>query len=106
MFGPLCQRRITAGMRHAAATGLIFHLWWHPHNFGSHVDDNMALLRQILEHYRALAQEHGMVSRSMAEVAAATRDGVGHTLPGLRAAQPAELGRDSMQAARVSITAT
>jgi Polysaccharide deacetylase len=105
LFGPLCQRRITAGMTHAATTGLIFHLWWHPHNFGSHVADNMALLRQILEHYRALAQEHGMVSRSMGEVATAARDGVSHCLPGLRPAQPAGQSAESMRAARVSVTA-
>jgi peptidoglycan/xylan/chitin deacetylase (PgdA/CDA1 family) len=106
MFGPLCQRRITASMTNAATTGRIFHLWWHPHNFGSHIDDNMAILRQLLDHYRALAEEHGMVSRNMREVAAAVRQGVSDTLPGLRAAQPAGRSLDSMQAARVSARAT
>jgi Polysaccharide deacetylase len=103
MFGALCQRRITASMANAATTGRIFHLWWHPHNFGSHVDDNMAIVRRILNHYRALAEEHGMVSRNMGEIAAAVRDGVSHTLPGRRAAQRAGRSLDSMQAARVSV---
>ncbi len=106
MFGPLCQRRIAAGMTNAATTGRIFHLWWHPHNFGSHVDDNMAILGQILEHYRALAEEHGMASRNMVEVATATRGDINHSIQGLRSAQPAGPGLDTMKAARVSVTAT
>ena len=91
-------------MRHAARNGQVFHLWWHPHNFGSHVDDNMAILRQILAHYRALAEEHGMVSRNMGEVAAAARAGVSQNLKGLRAAEAMEPGLESMKAARVSVT--
>jgi peptidoglycan/xylan/chitin deacetylase (PgdA/CDA1 family) len=105
-FGRLCQHRIAAGMTNAAATGRIFHLWWHPHNFGSHVDENMAILGQILEHYRALAGEHGMVSRNMAEVATAARGDVSHSVQGLRPAHPAGQGLDTMKAARVSVTAT
>ena len=72
-FGALCQRRIEAGMGHAARTGRIYHLWWHPHNFGSHVDDNIAMLRKVLERYRALAETEGMGSRTMGEIAAAAR---------------------------------
>ncbi|MEJ2291383.1 MAG: polysaccharide deacetylase family protein [Deinococcales bacterium] len=29
---PLRLHRITTAMRRAAATGALFHLWWHPHN--------------------------------------------------------------------------
>lgn len=76
MFGGLCQRRIEAGMSAAARAGRIFHLWWHPHNFGSHVDDNIAVLRTILERYRALSETEGMASRTMGEIAAAARAGV------------------------------
>ena len=106
MLGPLCHHRIAAGMTHAAATGRIFHLWWHPHNFGSHVDDNMAMLRQIMEHYRELAQEHGMVSRNMGEVATAARHGPSHSVEGMRPAVAPEPRLDAMKAARVSVTAT
>lgn len=70
----LCHRRIAAGMTHAATTGRIYHLWWHPHNFGSHRAENMAILQRILEHYRSLAEEHGMVSRNMGEIAATVLD--------------------------------
>lgn len=81
-FGALCQRRIEAGMRHAARTGQVFHLWWHPHNFGSHVDDNIAMLRTVMERYRALSEVHGMISRTMAEMAAVARPAAARQLDG------------------------
>ena len=89
VFARLCQRRTEACMTHAASTGQIFHLWWHPHNFGSHVDDNLAVLRTTMERYRALSEEQGMVSRTMGEIAAATRPGVTRQLESLvQAAAP------------------
>ena len=106
MLGPLCRHRIAAGMTHAAATGQVFHLWWHPHNFGSHVDDNLAVLRQIMEHYRALAQEHGMVSPNMSEVATTVRRGASRRLERQRPAAPSAPGLDAVKAARVSATVT
>jgi Polysaccharide deacetylase len=65
---PLLLRRIHAGMRHAARNGLTYHLWWHPHNFGIHQEQNLDLLKSILRYFGQLAQEYGMVSRSMGEL--------------------------------------
>jgi Polysaccharide deacetylase len=65
---PLLLRRIRASMRHAAKNGLIYHLWWHPHNFGIHQEQNLDILRSILHYFGRLAQEYGMVSRSMGEL--------------------------------------
>jgi hypothetical protein len=62
-------RRITSAMQHAAKSGRIYHLWWHPHNFGIGLKENILFLRRVLEAFRVLAAEHGMRSRSMAEVA-------------------------------------
>lgn len=61
--------RIKRQMSHAARNGLAYHLWWHPHNFGIHTDENMAFLRQVLDHYRRLAGEFGMRSLSMKQAA-------------------------------------
>ena len=47
----------------------MFHLWWHPHNFGVDLTENMRFLRQILEHVRLLQQQFGMQSLNMREVA-------------------------------------
>jgi hypothetical protein len=104
-FGALCQRRIEAGMTHAARIGRIYHLWWHPHNFGSHVDDNIAVLRKVLERYRALSQTQGMVSRTMGEIAAAARAGVTHQPASLsQAGGPLPPRWEVGEAARVSPT--
>ena len=106
MFGHLCHRRIATGMTHAAATGQVFHLWWHPHNFGIYRSENIALLRQILEHYRALADQYGMVSRNMGEIAASVLGGLGHAPEGARPAPAPQPRRETRQAARVSVVAT
>src|SRR3546814_14899491 len=61
--------RICRAMRQAAISGSVFHLWWHPHNFGADIAENMAFLRRILESYRQLADEYGMTSATIAETA-------------------------------------
>ena len=69
MLEPLRLRRILRGLDHAARRGEMFHLWWHPHNFGVDLTENMRFLRQILEHVRLLQQQFGMQSLNMREVA-------------------------------------
>jgi hypothetical protein len=56
-------------MRHAATRRQIIHLWWHPHDFGIHIDENIAFLRRILTSYQQFHHTHGMKSLSMIEVA-------------------------------------
>jgi hypothetical protein len=63
-------RRILSGMEHAAQNRKVFHLWWHPHNFGVNIPQNMAVLRRIAEHYRHLHATYGMESQSMGDLAA------------------------------------
>ncbi len=67
---PLRLRRITKAFDQAAASGRIFHLWWHPHNFGAHVDENLRFLERILTHFARLRDADRMRSMTMAEVAA------------------------------------
>ncbi|GAA4370450.1 polysaccharide deacetylase family protein [Hymenobacter saemangeumensis] len=62
-------RRMLNGMEHAAKHGEVYHLWWHPHNFGVNLQENMAVLRQLAAHFQHLQSRYGMVSLSMAEVA-------------------------------------
>lgn len=67
-FEDLLLRRIRRAMEHAAKSGEIFHLWWHPEDFARDPGQNLRILRQVLEafdHYRA---QYGMVSHSMSEV--------------------------------------
>lgn len=68
-FEPLRLRRILADMTYAARNNLVYHLWWHPHNFGTNLDANISFLRRILEHYVALRDQIGMESMNMGEIA-------------------------------------
>ncbi len=68
-YNALHIRRIKSEMTQAARNGAHYHLWWHPHNMGRHIDGNFAQLKQILEHFEKLRGEYGMQSRTMAGMA-------------------------------------
>ena len=61
-------RRIKGSMTYAAKNGLVYHLWWHPHNFASHTKDNIATLSSIFEHFLFLKNKYGFENRTMGEV--------------------------------------
>jgi hypothetical protein len=61
-------RRIKREMTDAAKKGLVYHLWWHPHNFGKNMDLNFRTLETILDHYDFLADKYGMQSMNMKEI--------------------------------------
>jgi peptidoglycan/xylan/chitin deacetylase (PgdA/CDA1 family) len=69
-FERLRLERLRSGMRHAASSGRIFHLWWHPHNFSQYQSENFSLLEQLLDEFDRLALAEGMQSLTMADVAA------------------------------------
>lgn len=62
-------RRVKQSMTYAAKKGEVYHLWWHPHNFGTYLDKNIQILREILEHFTYLQKIYGFRSRNMNEVA-------------------------------------
>jgi peptidoglycan/xylan/chitin deacetylase (PgdA/CDA1 family) len=70
LLEPLRVRRILGDLEHAAAHGLVYHLWWHPHNLGGDVEANFRVLRQVLDRFALLRERHGMRSLSMRELAA------------------------------------
>jgi peptidoglycan/xylan/chitin deacetylase (PgdA/CDA1 family) len=61
--------RIKKSLDHAAKNRTAFHLWWHPHNFGIHLQENLFFLEEVLKHYKKLHEEYGMESRNMKEIA-------------------------------------
>jgi hypothetical protein len=63
-------RRIRRDLRSAAEKGRIYHLWWHPHNFGVNLDENLAFLESALQSFDELRSRRGMESLNMAECAA------------------------------------
>tara|TARA_B100000809_G_scaffold111195_1_gene109784 strand:+ start:3318 stop:4286 length:969 start_codon:yes stop_codon:yes gene_type:complete len=54
MLKILKLNRIKKSMNYAAKNGLVYHLWWHPHNFGKNTERNFKILNQILIHYSKL----------------------------------------------------
>ncbi len=65
---PLRLRRILSSMTYAAKKGLVYHLWWHPHNFGVNIGKNSSFLKRILSHYMYLREQYGMKSFNMKEL--------------------------------------
>ena len=61
--------RISSAMTRAAKTNTLFHLWWHPHNFGVDVNTNIAFLVRLLDHFTQLQHRFGMRSLTMRDLA-------------------------------------
>ena len=66
-FHPRHIATIQRSMTVAAQTGMGYHLWWHPHNFGRDLDANMHGLRQIIRHFAQLRTTCDMSSLTMAD---------------------------------------
>lgn len=62
-------KRIKSGMTYAAKNNLMYHLWWHPHNFGINQEENFSFLEKILQHYGVLNDQYGFKSYTMTELA-------------------------------------
>lgn len=62
--------RIKKQMLHAAKNGLVFHLWWHPHNIGVKTDYHLQQLDEIFAYYQVLKEKYGMLSLNMGEAVA------------------------------------
>jgi peptidoglycan/xylan/chitin deacetylase (PgdA/CDA1 family) len=76
-FEPLRLARLKNAMTHAAKTNGIFHLWWHPHNFGANTDQNIASLKILLEHFEKLNDKYGMTAKCMGDFADADGQNIG-----------------------------
>ncbi len=68
LLEPLRIRRIKSAMKHAAIHNEVFHLWWHPHNFGSNLEENIDCLQEICAEFEELRRRYGFYSLNMAEL--------------------------------------
>lgn len=57
--------RIRSEMSSAAKNGAIYHLWWHPHNFGNHPGESVEELKLILAHFKKCQKEYDFLSTNM-----------------------------------------
>jgi peptidoglycan/xylan/chitin deacetylase (PgdA/CDA1 family) len=62
-------KRIMNEMTKAAQKNELYHLWWHPHNFGINITENIANLTIILNHYQVLHNKYGFINSTMTEAA-------------------------------------
>ena len=69
LLEPIRLQRLKTAMRSAAQEGRDFHLWWHPHNFGTHTAQNLATMREVLDEYRLLQERYAWPSLNMGEAA-------------------------------------
>lgn len=68
-FNSIRLNRIKNSLTFAAKNKQAYHLWWHPHNFGINLKENLASLDEILKHYKTLNASFDMQSKSMKEIA-------------------------------------
>ncbi len=61
-------RRIKESMSFAAKKGRVYHLWSHPHNFGTSICNNISFLEKILIHFQKLKNEFDFESVSMGQL--------------------------------------
>ena len=78
---PLRLKRILDALKDAARSHHLFHMNWHPHNFGLNLDANLRVLRSILECYAHYRDSDGMRALSMKEVVEALKGGEVHAEP-------------------------
>lgn len=60
-------RRIKKEMKFAAKKKEVYHLWWHPHNFGKNMNIMIEQLNEILDYYDFLKEKYGFCSMNMNE---------------------------------------
>lgn len=60
--------RILNEITYAAKNCEVYHLWWHPHNFGNSPTESLKDLQIILDHFRYCNDTFGMESCSMEQI--------------------------------------
>ncbi|MFK8046422.1 MAG: polysaccharide deacetylase family protein [Crocinitomicaceae bacterium] len=61
-------RRIKKELLKAAKSNRIYHLWWHPHNFLLHPDQNFDQLEQLFKYVDELRKNYGFKSLNMNDI--------------------------------------
>ena len=61
-------KRIEQEIELAARNKEVYHLWWHPHNFGEKPDESLADLRRILDKFNSHRISDGFQSLNMKEI--------------------------------------
>ncbi len=73
LLNNLKLNRIRKEMEIAAKENKIYHLWWHPHNFGNNPKENLRDLETLLKYYRELNLKYNFSSLNMKELSEISR---------------------------------
>jgi peptidoglycan/xylan/chitin deacetylase (PgdA/CDA1 family) len=68
ILNTLKLKRIKSEMTNAAKNKEIYHLWWHPHNFGNNPEENLSDLKKILDHFIECRKKYDFQSANMGEI--------------------------------------
>lgn len=68
LLEPLKMKRVLKAMTHAARNKKVYHIWWHPHNFGKNTEANLNQIEKLFQHYKHLNNKYNFVSVTMAEL--------------------------------------
>ena len=66
---PLKIRRVKMAMDFAAKNNELFHLWFHPHNFGQNMDKNIKNLELIFKEFVKFRDKYSFECKTMSELA-------------------------------------
>jgi len=69
MFNGRRIDRIKGELNQAIDFGEAYHLWWHPHNFGTYPKENLKILEGLLQWVRNKMETSGLLSTNMGEAA-------------------------------------
>lgn len=67
-FESLRLKKIISELTYAAKNGRVYHLYWHCYNFGSYLEENISILRKILDCYQKMQKTYGMQSLNIGEL--------------------------------------
>lgn len=65
LFNQMRINRIKGELDSAIEHGEIYHLWWHPHNFGNYPTENLEVLEDLLQWVNEKVQTGNLCSESM-----------------------------------------
>ena len=68
ILNKLRLNRLKNEMTAAAKQAKVYHLWWHPHNFGNKPGVALSELQEILQHFKYLQKKYHFVSQNMAGI--------------------------------------
>lgn len=69
MLEKIRLNRIKKSLTVAAKSDEIYHLWWHPHNFGKDMEESLIFLEEILKHVDFLKRNFAFESLHMRDIA-------------------------------------